>query len=197
MSELRHDPLSELDVIVAAGPRRPPGHLHVLGPRRCRCRPLPVLSRVRGRDPAGAGPHRSRRTRDPGLARAGVSEHVPDRRRRRGRQRARRARGRGALARPRARSPSSTTSHAAEVAAMLRDRVRTHLDAGYPYAFATINHLPAAGASMVAPARPGLRPRLRARRQSSGRWRASPPPAPTSCSWTPRPRTWSSTVVAR
>jgi UDPglucose--hexose-1-phosphate uridylyltransferase len=40
---------------------------------------------------------------------------------------------------------------AIEVSTMLRDRVRTHLDAGYPYSFAIINHLPAAGASMVHP----------------------------------------------
>jgi UDPglucose--hexose-1-phosphate uridylyltransferase len=38
-----------------------------------------------------------------------------------------------------------------EVSAMLRDRVRTHLDAGCRYALPTINHLHAAGASIVHP----------------------------------------------
>ena len=151
MSELRHDPLSGLDVIVAAGRAARPVTFASLGPRRCRCRPLPVLSRVRGRDPAGAGTHRSRRTRRP---RAGSVRVFPNMFPIVGDDGDGNVRGVHEVV---ALSPDHRSFaelddlHATEVATMLRDRVRTHLDAGYPYAFATINHLHAAGASMVHP----------------------------------------------
>ncbi len=151
MSELRHDPLSGLDVIVAAGrAARPftfaPSADDAAGADHCPFCPgfedetPPELARTGPGAPGTPGwrvrvfPNKFPIVGDDageGHVR-GVHEVV-------------------ALS-PDHRSFAELDDQlAAEVATMLRDRVRTHLDAGYPYAFAIINHLPAAGASMVHP----------------------------------------------
>ena len=150
MSELRHDPLSELDVIIAAGRAARPvtfaSSAHdAAGADHCPFCPgsedetPPELARTGPGAPGTPGwrvrvfPNKFPIVGDDGDGNVrGVHEVV-------------------ALS-PGHRSFAELDDlHAAEVATMLRDRVRTHLDAGYPYAFATINHLPAAGASMVHP----------------------------------------------
>jgi UDPglucose--hexose-1-phosphate uridylyltransferase len=150
MSELRHDPLTELDVIIAAGrAARPfefaspaqdaagndhcpfcPGAEDETPPERARTGPgAPGTPDWRVR----VFPNKFPIFGDDGVGNVhGVHEVV-------------------ALSPGHRSFGELNDQYAAEVSTMLRERVRTHLDAGYPYAFATINHLPAAGASMVHP----------------------------------------------
>ena len=60
-------------------------------------------------------------------------------------------RGRGALARPRPRLRRPRRPRGVAVFTVLRDRVRTHVDAGHAFARAIVNHGRAAGASIAHP----------------------------------------------
>jgi UDPglucose--hexose-1-phosphate uridylyltransferase len=150
MSELRHDPLSGLDVIVAAG-------------RAAR----PTTFAASARDAAGTDgcpfcPGNEQET-PPELARTGPGEPgMPGWRVRvfpnkypvvgEGEGGVRGAHEVVVLSPDHRRSFGRLDDRAVvEVSLMLRDRVRAHLDAGCRHAFPILNHLDAAGASIVHP----------------------------------------------
>ena len=142
MSQLRHDPLSGLDVIVAAGRAARPVTFRP-GPR-----PTPDWSSAR------SAPATRRRPRPRSRASAAASPNGPGGWSARSRTCTRSSTPtRSSCSRPTTTAPSpiSTTTTPSRSSRLLRDRVRAFLERATRSAFAIVNHLREAGASIAHP----------------------------------------------